>query len=70
MQKRKEFFSILNDTKTKKQYKMGPELFNAILVTKLAVKGKGEDYRNKEIITEHFDIYNVSMCTFKNVVDK
>ena len=63
-------FSFLTDTKTKKRNKMGPELLDAILVTKSAMKGKDEDCRSKRITPDLIELHNVSMYAFKNVVDK
>ena len=42
-------FSMLTDTKTKKRNKRGPELLNAILVTKSSMVAMDEDCRNKPI---------------------
>ena len=36
-------FLMLTDTKTKKRNKMGPELLNAILVTKSSIIAKNEE---------------------------
>lgn len=47
---------------------MGPELLNAILVTKLAMKANGEDYRRKKVTAENIDLHKI--YGFKNVDDK
>lgn len=60
-------FSILTDTKTKKRNKMGPELLNAILVTKSSMVAKNEDCRNKPISAEHYNLHNASMYAFKDM---
>jgi len=60
-------FSMLTDTKTKKRNKMGPELLNAVLVTKSSMVAKEEDCRNKKITPEHYSFHNMSMYAFKNV---
>ena len=63
---------MLSDTKTKKINKMGPELLNAILVTKSSMVAKEEDCRTKPMKPELHNYerttnYIKSMYAFKNV---
>lgn len=54
-------FSMLTDSKTKKKNKMGPELLNAILVTKSGIVARGEDCRNMAVKHEH---YKLQLCIY------
>lgn len=59
-----EFFQY---SLTKKRNKMGPELLNAILVTKSSMVAKNEDCRNKPISAEHYNLHNALMYAFKDM---